>query len=147
MRPRGTCDSSNAQRCSLAPDSRWPDASAPPARSRMGGAVAQVLLVAPHVFVSEFVLMLWNKDDMMLHKFAQTCAASSRVIFRDESMQLAYVEVLRAKERLKMLNIDVCKLNLWRLGYDLDFRQSWYAMWRRRWWAKRWSGRSSSRTS
>ena len=40
---------------------RWPDASAPPARLRMDGAAAQLLLVTPHVIVSEHVLVMWNK--------------------------------------------------------------------------------------
>ena len=44
-----------------APDLRWPDASALPARLRMGGAVAQLVLVMPHVIVSEYVMVKLNK--------------------------------------------------------------------------------------
>ena len=95
------------------------------------------MLVMSHMIVSEYVLMPWNKvknkDDMVLHRFAQACATSSRRIFRNGSMQLTYVEVLHAKERLKKLNIDGNKLNLWRLWYGLNFRQSWKAMRQRRW--------------
>ena len=84
-----------------APDSRWPDASAPPARLRMGVAAVQLLLVTSHVFVSEHVLVLWNKtknkDDMELHKYAQACTTSNHVIFCDRLMQLTYSEVLHAK--------------------------------------------------
>ena len=41
--------------------------------------------------------------------FAQACAASSRAKLRDEPMQLAYLEILHAKDWLPKLNIDVCK--------------------------------------
>ena len=57
-----------------APDSRWPDASAPPARLRMDVAAVRRCWCCSrhvaHVFVSEYVPMLWNKtknkDDMEL---------------------------------------------------------------------------------
>ena len=44
-----------------APDLGWPDASALPARLRTGDAAAQLLLDMPHVIVSEYVLVMWNK--------------------------------------------------------------------------------------
>ena len=50
-----------ARLLSAAPDSRWPDASAPLARLRMDVAAVQLLLVTSQVFVSEYVPVLWNK--------------------------------------------------------------------------------------
>ena len=61
-------------------------------------------------------------------------------------MQLTYVEVLYSKERLKKLNINGNKLNLWHLWYGLNFRHSWNAMWQRRWWFLNRSSSSASST-
>ena len=64
-----------------APNSGWPDASALPAHLHMGDAVVQLSLVMPHVrTVSVYVLMPWNrvdnKNDIVLHRFAQAGATS-----------------------------------------------------------------------
>ena len=47
---------------------------------------------------------------LVLHKFAQGCATSSRAILGDRSMQLTYAKVLHAKDRLPKPNVGVYKL-------------------------------------
>ena len=44
-------------------------------------------------------------------------------------MQLTYMEVLRAKERMHKFNIDVNKHKLGRLWHGLKFKLSLSAMW------------------
>ena len=58
---------------------RWPDASASPAHLRMGSAVAQVLLVVPHVIVSEYELVMWNKVE---NKDGWSCTSLHRHVRR-----------------------------------------------------------------
>ena len=81
------CESLRCAARSPRPTPAGPTPALTPARLRMGGAAAQLLLAVFHVFVSEYVLMLWSKvqdkDDKKQHKFVQARAASSRVIFRD----------------------------------------------------------------
>ena len=70
---------------------------------------------------------------MVLLKFAQACATSSRAVLGDGSMQLAYAKVLHAKDRLPKPNVGVCKL-IWQYCWrGLNFMLGWNAMWRGQW--------------